>query len=276
MSDPNDLAPSSSYSDPFYDRLDAVSRFLRRYWLFAALAVILTVVIAIVVNKVLARHPEAAGAAAFLHAQDLAQEAQQDRAKAVAAYEAVLGDPGATPYFKARAALEQTHLHLAGGDAGAARASVTKASDQIAAANDTELSATVRLSVAAVALQANELDAALTAFAEAERLAGPRLPAVQIEAILGQARVLERQAKTSEAIAQLEPLIARSDVGAEGILTVAKARYWRLKRVAAEAALPAAAAPAAPAAPEPAAVAPAVAEPVATPSVPAGEPGAAK
>lgn len=261
MSDPNDLAPASSYSDPFYDRLDACSRFLRRHWLFAVLAVILTVVIAIVVSTMLARHPEAAGAATFLHAQELAQEAQQDRVKGVAAYEAVLNDAEATPYFKARAALEQTHLHLAGGDAVAARLSVTKASDQLKTVSDAELPAMVKLSLAAVEFQADAYEPALAAFAEAERLAGPRRPAVQIEAILGQARVLERQGKATEAIAQLEPLTARSDVGAEGILTVAKARYWRLKRTQAEAAQPQ------PAEAKPADLKPAEAKPAEAPAV---------
>ena len=179
----------------------------------------------------------------------------------IAAYEAVLNDAEATPYFKARAALEQTHLHLAGGDAVAARLSVTKASDQLKTVSDAELPAMVKLSLAAVEFQSDAYEPALAAFAEAERLAGPRRPGVQIEAILGQARVLERQGKATEAIAQLEPLTARSDVGAEGILTVAKARYWRLKRTQAEAAQPQ------PAEAKPADVKPAEAKPVEVPAV---------
>jgi predicted negative regulator of RcsB-dependent stress response len=268
MSDPNDLAPSSSYSDPFYDRIDAVARFLRRNWHLAVAVVIIAVSCAILLRWKLAHHPEAAGAVAYLHAEEQAQAVAGDRVKQVAAYAAVLADPATTPYFKARAAIEQVHLHLLAGDVPAARAAAQVASDAVKLVEDAALPATVRLSQAAIELQAEQLDAALAAYSEAERLAGPRQPALQIDAILGQARVYERQAKPSDAIAALEPLITRSDVGAEALLTVAKARYWHLKRLVAEAAMPKPAEPApAPVAIEPApAPAPAAVEPAPAPA----------
>ena len=80
-------------------------------------------------------------------------------------------------------------------------------------------------------------------------------------ALLGLAQVLIAQGKRDDAVAELEPLIARTDAGAEQLLGLAKAMYWEQKRLVAEAAAPAAGVPApvtaVPAAPE-AAPAPAV------------------
>lgn len=238
MTDPNELAPSTSYSDPFYDRLDACARMLRRYWHVAVAIVIIAVCSAILLRWSLATHPEAGGAVAFLHAQEQAQTAGPDRAKALAAYAEVLADSTTTPYFRARAAIEQIHLNLLNADVPAARTAAEQANAAATVAKDPALLAAVRLSQAAIELQAEQLDAALAAYTEAATLAGPRQPALQLDAMLGQARVQERQGKQDEAIATLEPLITRSDAGAESLVVVAKARYWRLKRLQAEAALP--------------------------------------
>lgn len=237
--------PTTSYSDPFYDRLETVSRLLRQHLVLVLGVIVAAVVLAVVVRQALTSHPEAGSAATFLQAQERAEAARGDRNAAFAAWQAVLADQATTPYFKARAAIELAQVHLLGGEATAARDAARKAADFAKLADDAELTATVSLTRAAAELQAGELDAALASYAEAGRAAGARLPVPQLEAELGQARVLERQGKVEEAIARLEPLVARSDAGAESLLAVAKVRYWFLRRHQAEAALAPAAASAA-------------------------------
>lgn len=246
--------PTSSYSDPFYDRLEAISGALRAHrWLVLG-GIVAAVVLAVAIRSWLTSHPEAGSAATFLKAQDRAQVARDDRAKAAAAWQAALDDATTTPYFKARAAIELAQVHLAGGEAAAARDQLAKAAGFAQLAGDQELTATVAISRGAAEFQAGDLEAALSAYAEGERAAGARLPAQQVEAVMGQARTLERQGQTDEALARLEPLISRSDAGAEPLLALAKARYWRIKRLQAEAAAgPATAAVAAPATAGPAA-----------------------
>jgi hypothetical protein len=228
--------PTSSYSDPFYDRLEALSNTLKAHrWLVLGV-VVAAVVLALGVRSWLTAHPEAGSAATFLKAQERSQEARDDRSKAAAAWQTALDDATTTPYFKARAAIELAQVHLAGGEAAAAREALTKAAGFAKQVNDQELTATIALSRAAAEFQGGDLDAALAAYAEGERAAGARLPAQQIEAVMGQARTLERQGKADEALARLEPLTTRSDAGAEPLLALAKARYWRIKRLQAEAA----------------------------------------
>jgi hypothetical protein len=52
---------------------------------------------------------------------------------------------------------------------------------------------------------------------------------LQLEGIVGAARALEALGRRDEAMTKLEPLLTRADAGAEGLLAVAKVRYWALK-----------------------------------------------
>lgn len=236
MTQPID-GPTTSYSDPFYDRLEAASRVLRRHLVLVLGVILVVIILAVVVHRLLTSHPEAGSAASFLQAQERAEAARSDRIAAAAAWRAVIDDNATTPYFRARATIELAQVHLLGGEAAAARDLARHAASLATRADDAELTAAVILTRAAAELQAGEGETALASYGEAARAAGARLPVLQLEAELGQARALEHLGRLDEAIGRLEPLVARSDAGAESLLAVAKARYWHLRRRLADAAV---------------------------------------
>ncbi len=250
----SDLGPTTSYSDPFYDRLDAFSQEIRKRWWIVALVIIATVVVVMVVNSRLQRHPEAGSAARYLSAR-----AGQDPAASATALAKVMEDAENTPFFRARAAIEVVQLKLDTGDTAGAKLAAELAVTQAALAKDAELQLAATISRAAAKHQAGDLDGALADYASAEKAAGAKYAVHQLEAVVGGARVYAAQGKKAEAVQALEPLLSRTDAGAERLLEVAKVSYWNLKRNIAEAAAPKAAAPVAPAA------APAVPVPTVTP-----------
>ncbi len=263
----DDLGPSTSYSDPFYDRLDAFAQVIKRAWPLVLLVVVLGIVGVFVLNSALQRHPEAGSAARFIAARD-----EADATKRTAAFQALLADAQVTPTFRARAGIEVVQELLLKGDTASAAPVALKVIEAATAANDPEIQLAAKLTRAAVHQQAGELDLAISLFSETKRAAGAKYQVAQLTAVLGSAQVLTAQGKRDEAIAELEPLTTRTDLGAESLLSLAKAMYWDLKRQVAEAAAPAPApapAPAAPATATPptaaAPVAPAPAAPVAAP-----------
>lgn len=261
-----DLGPTTSYSDPFYDRLDAFAQWLKRAWLLVALVLVVVIAGVVALNWFLERHPDAGSAARFVAARDV-----QDDAKREAAFKEVADDAAVTAPFRARALIEIVQIHLGKGDTAGAGPLADKALEQARASDDTDVQLAAKLTRAAVYLQAGELDPAGKAYGEAKRAAGAKYTVAAFEAALGLARVAEHQGKLDDAINELEPLIARNDAGAQQLLGLTKVFYWDLKRRVAEAKL----APAAPAAGVPAAlaapvVAPAAAAPVA-PAAPAGK-----
>lgn len=250
----DDIGPTTSYSDPFYDRLDAFAQVIKRAWPLVLLVVVLAVAAVFGITWALQRHPEASSAARFIAARD-----EQDQAKRTAAYQALVADDKVTPTFRARAGIELVQDLLAKGDTASAGPVAAKVIEA-AATGDADVQLAAKLTRAAVHQQAGELDQAASAFSEAKRAAGAKYPVAQLTAVLGLAQVLTAQGKRDDAILELEPLTTRSDLGAEQLLGLAKAMYWDLKRQVAEAAAPA---PAASAAPAPTAAAPTV------PAVPA-------
>ena len=235
----DDLGTSTSYSDPFYDRLEAFANVLKRAWPLVLLGVILSVVAVFAISWALHRHPDAGSAARFIAARD-----EQDAAKRTASYQALIADTTVTASFRARAGIEVVNDLLAKGDTASAAPVAVKAGTDAAASGDVAVQLTAKLTRAAVHQQANELDQAVVAFGEAKRAAGSKYPASQLTAVLGLAQVLITQGKREDAVAELEPLIARTDAGAEQLLGLAKAMYWEQKRLIAEAAVaPAAVAP---------------------------------
>ncbi len=267
----DDLGPSTSYSDPFYDRLDAFAQVIKRAWPLVLLVVLLGIVGVFVLNSALQRHPEAGSAARFIAARD-----EADAIKKTAAFQALLADPQVTPTFRARAGIEVVQELLLKGDTASAAPVALKVIEAATATNDPEIQLAAKLTRAAVHQQAGELDLAVSLFSETKRAAGAKYQVAQLTAVLGLAQVLTAQGKREEAIAELEPLTTRTDLGAENLLGLAKAMYWDLKRQVAEAAAPAAASaapalpPAAPGSAAPGSAAPApVATPVAAPAAPA-------
>ncbi len=252
MVDVNDLGPTTSYSDPFYDRLDALFRFIKGAWPLVLLAVLLVVAAVFALTWMLQRHPAAGSAVRFVAARDI-----QDEAKRLTALAAVSADPSVTPVFRTLAENDLVQAQLLKGDTAGAGPLAAKTAEYAAQGDDFAVQLVAKLTRAGTFQQAKELDQAATAYAEVKRAAGAKHPMPQLEATLGLARTLVLQGKPDEAIVELESLINRNDAGAEQLLGLARLLYWDLKRTQAEAKLPAPAAIATPVVPAPTAAAPA-------------------
>lgn len=269
--------PTTSYSDPFYDRLEAVAqRIAKRLWL-VLLALVVVVVVAVVTHAAMRDTPIAASAGLFIDAATKRMEADRVRepaertaklAEAEKAFAAVAADETVTPYYRARACLELAQLELDRSAITEAKASVEKARGWAAKALDPDLDLAVGLSEAAVLFQAGDHATAETRYLNVERAAGLTHPDRQIAATIGAAQAMVAQNRIEDAIAKLEVLANRNDNNATMLLSLAKKEYWALKR---RLATPAATsdAPAAPAPAAPGPVAPAETTPAPAASAPA-------
>jgi hypothetical protein len=277
--------PTTSYSDPFYDRLEALAqRITKRLWL-VLLALVVVVIAAVVTHAIMRDTPVAASAGRFLDAATLRMEADQARdpaerttklAEAAKAFTAVAADETNTPYYRARAGIELAQLDLDRSALSDAKADIEKARAQAAKALDPDLDLAVGLSEAAVLFQSGDAAAAESRYLAIERAAGLTHPDRQVAAIIGAAQTMRAQNRIDDAVAKLEPLITRNDQQAQILLAVAKSEYWTLKRLQATkpgAEAPAAPTPAAPT-PPPAAAETPVAQP-GQPSVPVAAPQSA-
>lgn len=263
----DDDAPLTSYSDPFYDRLDALSRQVRRQWWLFVLAIVIIALAAIALRLWLHREPIAMGGALAVQARDEADDARRE-----ALWRELADGSAYDPAFRAAAGIELCQIQLARGDAIKAREQAQRAEEQARAAKDDDLVLAAGLSRAAAVLDSGDAAAALGLYERAARGAGAKHPARKLAAELGAAHCLDRLGRPADAIARLEPLSTRSDEAAKDILDLATAMYWRLKRAQVERPAPAPAPPEAKpeAAPAPA---PAPAPPVA-PAPPEAKPEA--
>lgn len=283
--------PTTSYSDPFYDRLESVAqRITKRLWLLL-LALVVIVVVAVITHSIMRDTPIAASAGRFLDAVTLRMEAEQARdpaertskiAEAAKSFIAVAADESVTPYYRARAGIELTQIELDRSALSEAKAAIEKARAVAAKAQDPDLDLAIGLSEAAVLSQSGDHAAAESRYLAIERAAGLTHPDRQIAATLGAAQALTAQNRLDDAIAKLEPLINRSDQQAVVLLALARNEYWSLKRKQGTkpgsdvpATTPAAPATTpAPAAPAPAGNETAAAQPAPTPA-PAAQPATA-
>jgi ATP/maltotriose-dependent transcriptional regulator MalT len=263
-------APLSSYSDPLYDRLDAITRQVRRQWWLFAIGLLCVALAAIAVRLWMHREPIALGGAIAVRAIN-----ERDEAKREAAWTELADGAAHDPAFRAAASIELCQLQLSRGDVIKARERAEQAEAQARAAGDPDLVLAAGLSRAATTLDGGDAAAALTLYEQAARGAGAKYPVRKIAAELGAATCLEKLGKADEAMSRLEPITSRTDRGAEQLIQLATSTYWRLKRAQAESAKPVEAkpesVPAAPAAPE--AAAPAAA-PEAVAPAPAPAPAA--
>jgi hypothetical protein len=288
---PDATGPTTSYSDPIYDRLESVAQRLTRRLGLVLLALIVGIVIAVIIHSRLLESPEAASANAFTKAQDQLEEANRERdpdkanklAAALNALQVVAGNDKITPFFRSRAFIELVQQDLSANTLGEGKAHAAKAIELATKSQDGELQLKAELSAAAVQLQAGENAEAEKSYLLAERHAGAKSADSSIVAVLGAARAMELQGKLDEAATKLESITSRVDASAHELVQLARQQYWRLKRLQAlKDAPPAATAPgAAPAtgaaAPGGAAPAP-TAKPVAAPApapVPAATPAKA-
>lgn len=276
---PDTGGPTTSYSDPIYDRLESVAQRITRRIGLVVVGLVLAVVVAVLVHGWMHDNPTAASADAFMTVATKRDEAQRSRdpvkvAAAAKEFEALAANTEINEFFRARALIELVQHDLDRGDAAAAKGHAAKAKDLAAQAADDDLQLAAGLSAAAAELQAGDLPAAEKAYVTVERAAGATYPDRQIAAIQGAAKAIELQGRLDDAIAKLEPLINRTDANAALLLNLAKQQYWRLKRMQAAGVKPdapkadAAAPPAPPAliAAPPAAPAPAPTAPTPAPA----------
>jgi hypothetical protein len=274
---PDATGPTTSYSDPIYDRLESVAQRLTRRLGLVLLALLVAIVIAVIVHSRLQESPEAASASAFTKALDQLEEANRERdaakatklTAALTALQGVAGNEKITPFFRSRAFIELVQEDLSANNLGEGKAHAAKALELAAKSQDSELQLKAELSAAAVQLQAGENAEAEKAYLQVERHAGAKSADSSIVAELGAARAMELQGKLEEAAAKLETITSRVDASAHELVQLARQQFWRLKRLQAlKDAPPAApvpgAAPATGPAPATSAAAPAGAAPVLT------------
>ena len=233
---PETGGPTTSYSDPLYDRLESVAQRITRRLGLIVVGLIIAITAAVLVHSWMGDNPTAASADAYLTIATKRDEAQRARdpvkiAIAAKEFEALAADAGINAFFRARALIELVQHDLDRGDAAAAKTHAAKAKDLATQAADDDLQLAAGLSAAAADLQAGDLPAAEKAYALVERAAGATYPDRQIAAIQGVAKAIELQGRLDDAIAKLEPLVNRTDTSAGPLLNLAKQQYWRLKRM---------------------------------------------
>jgi tetratricopeptide (TPR) repeat protein len=222
-------APLSSYSDPLYDRLDAITRQIRRQWWIFALAILVVALAAIAFRMWRHSEPVALGGAIAVQALS-----ERDEAKREAIWTGLADGQSHDPAFRAAASIELCQILLSRGDVIKARERAQQAETYARTAGDEDLVLAAGLSRAAATLDGGDAAAALTLYEQASRGSGAKHPARKLAAELGAATCLEKLGKVDEAMARLEPVTTRTDRGAEQLIQVATATYWRLKRAQAE------------------------------------------
>jgi tetratricopeptide (TPR) repeat protein len=231
----DDDAPLSSYSDPLYDRLDAISRQVKRLWWMFALIIIIIALAAVAVRLWLHREPVAFGSAIAVRAMQ-----EQDAAKKEASWTELADGTDHDAAFRAAANIELAQIKLTAGDAIKARERAEQAEKLAREAKDDDLVLAAGLSKAAALLDGGDATAALSLYETVARNSGAKYPARKLAADLGAATCLEKQGKPDEALTRLEPITTRTERGADQLVQIATAMYWRLKRTQAAPAAPAA------------------------------------
>lgn len=225
MADPVDTNPTTSYSDPIYDRLEALGGRVRRArWVIIA-AIVIAVVGGLILRAKLQHRPDAISAVAFVTAQNAEDETAQRKA-----YGDLVADDHATPFFRARAALELVELDLAAGKSDSAATWLAQAVTQAKGVDDTQLALAVRLGQASVAEDAGKLDEALADYDAVEQNGMVASPTHGLVGALGAARIEMAQKNPAAAVTRLEPHIERTEAELDQIVSVIRLLYWEAKR----------------------------------------------
>ena len=220
-----DTAPTTSYSDPIYDRLEQVAQRIRRLkWLIIGV-LLACIVLGLWLRATLKNNPGATSAVAYAEAREQADDAERSKR-----LDALLKDEKTTPYFKARAALDLAQVALLAAKVDEARNLVAQAKGFASGAGQPELDLIVRLGEGAVAEDAKDLDAALAAYDQVAGSAGAKFAVHYLTAAIGAARVEQKQGKHAEVIQRLEPVLTRTDDVSKQLMPLAKAIYWESKR----------------------------------------------
>ncbi len=220
-----DPGPTSSYSDPIYDRLDIMSKAMRRRWWIYVVAFLIVLVGSIVVRTSLANRSDQASATTFSQAFDA-----RDPLANVEAFKDLAQNQKADPYYRARAWIELVQSRINDNEADSAKTAAEQAVVEAKRSGDSELVAYARLSLAAADFQRNDFDGALAEYQAVDQ-SSARYPVAQLEATLGEARSHEQLHQLPDAISTLEPLLSRSDVGSRELVGLARVEYWNDRRL---------------------------------------------
>ncbi len=231
--------PTTSYSDPIYDRLETVAQRITKRLPLILLALVVFIVAAALYYNSKRNTPVAASANHFMNAMITRRGVDQSEdpvsrasklEEATKAFAAVATDESVMPYYRARAYIEITQIALDRNISKDAKDAVEKARSFAAQAADPDLDLAIGLSEAAVFFQDGKFAEAETRYRNIERAAGSKYPDRQIAAILGAAQSIAALGNIDDAIVKLESVINRSDTNATMLVRVAKSEYWALKR----------------------------------------------
>jgi hypothetical protein len=223
MADPVNTAPSTSYSDPIYDRLDTVAQRMSRRWPLVVLAIAAAIAVAVGIRMYLHNNPEAKSARAFVEAMGSAENIRQ------AELQKVVDDESLTAFFRARAACELAQLAIEAGRPAEAKRQAQNAYDLAKQSEDDGVQLDAKLSIAAADEETGDTEAALSVYQEVARSAGGRYPNQQLLGLIGTARAQAKLGHEQEAIETLESVIGRNDPGGETLISIARINYWKLK-----------------------------------------------
>lgn len=157
MAEPQDN-DVSSYSDPIYDRLEGVKRFLANNWLLLAIIVLSVVVVITALNNMDTNTPESRSATAY-------NDARGDKEK----LKALTANSDMVATFRFKAANDLFQMALDDKDLDQARQYLSTVEEQARASQSSELKLYAAISRASFQHQAGELEAALQTYEEALR-----------------------------------------------------------------------------------------------------------
>ena len=228
MNSPN----NSSYSDPFYDRLDAFFAWLGRRWLVFVIALTIAVIGALVIRSNLSHNPNAISAAALQKARSAGNESLI----------AFIDNEGQTPESRARAALDIVSLRASEEAFAQAEELAHKAITLAEQGSQENLVSASRMSLAAVLEQSGKLTEARDLYQTVTSDAAGVYPAYalssEIAAALLDATIADQEENAAQAadlrLNALRTLSgyagqSRSD-GSIAITAAATWRYYDLRR----------------------------------------------
>jgi hypothetical protein len=226
---PEMSGPSTSYSDPIYDRLESLSQRLTRRIGLVLLALVVIISIAVLLRAYLDRNPEAEFAGLLLKA-----ERESDHDAQTKALQALLANEQSPPFFRARAGIELAQDALLRGALSEAKDDAARALDLAQKSDLPDVLLAAQLSRAAVQEQSGDAAAARDGYVQVEHAAGARYPDRFITAVMGESHCLVLMGKPQDAADALEQIIDRNDEGATALLDDARIQYWDLKRALAK------------------------------------------
>jgi len=234
MAQPIDTGPSTSYSDPIYDRLDSLADRLKRHWKLMVVVLLVAVGAFAIAREVMQHDPNASSAQAYAKAMEESTAIERD-----SALEALSRRTDITPYYQVRALCELAQSALLKGEKTASAGHLNKAAELAKLVGDRELDLQVALSQAAVAEEGKDYDGALALYTKVAGAAkAPEVAAYRLNAEIGGARVLNARGGPGDleaAIEKLEPVIARKREDLGDAHDYARLLYHKYKRKLAKA-----------------------------------------